>query len=72
MCRYAKKYDGAGNAIQDEIASLKKHATVVRVLAQTQPDKTPLENKKCHLMEIQVRPQGAATVLLLRTSCIRD
>lgn len=34
---------------------MKKHACTVRVLAHTQPQKAKLQQKKCHLMEIQAR-----------------
>jgi large subunit ribosomal protein L3e len=37
-----------------ELERIKKYSTVVRVLAHTQISKTPLKQKKAHLMEIQV------------------
>ena len=52
--RYAKKYEGGKAAIEAELAQLKKHCCVVRVLAHTQVRKLPLGQKKAHLMEVQV------------------
>jgi large subunit ribosomal protein L3e len=40
--------------VEAELARLKKHASVVRVLAHTQIRKLKLGQKKAHLMEIQV------------------
>jgi len=45
-----KKNDG----IQKQIARIKKYCTVVRLIAHTQIRKTPLKQKKAHLMEIQI------------------
>jgi large subunit ribosomal protein L3e len=39
---------------------MKKHCQVIRVLAHTQINKTPLKQKKAHLMEIQIN--GGASV----------
>jgi large subunit ribosomal protein L3e len=52
--RYAKKYTDGKKAIEAELASLKKHCTVIRVLAHTQVKKLGFGQKKAHLMEIQV------------------
>jgi large subunit ribosomal protein L3e len=53
--KYAKKHaDNNGAAITHELERIKKYCTVVRVLAHTQVRKTPLKQKKAHLMEIQV------------------
>jgi len=40
--------------ISVELNRIKKHCQVVRVLAHTQIEKTPLAQKKAHLMEIQI------------------
>ncbi|KAK1139653.1 60S ribosomal protein L3 [Aspergillus melleus] len=53
--KYAKKHaDESGSAITRELERIQKYCTVVRVLAHTQVRKTPLKQKKAHLMEIQV------------------
>merc|ERR1712100_5236 len=52
--KYAKQYVSNKKSIDTEVARIKKHCQVVRVLAHTQPSKTPLRQKKAHLMEIQV------------------
>lgn len=40
--------------IKNELERLKKLADVIRVIAHTQPEKTPLRHKKADIMEIQV------------------
>jgi large subunit ribosomal protein L3e len=52
--KYSKKYADGKKSIEAEIADLKRHAVVVRVLAHTQVRKVPIGQKKAHLMEIQV------------------
>merc|ERR1711977_75483 len=53
--KYAKKHsESSGSSITHELERIKKYCTVVRVLAHTQIRKTPLKQKKAHLMEIQV------------------
>ncbi|KAI1102318.1 ribosomal protein L3-domain-containing protein [Jackrogersella minutella] len=53
--KYAKKHsETTGSSITRELERIKKYCTVVRVLAHTQIRKTPLKQKKAHLMEIQV------------------
>ncbi|KAG0638835.1 60S ribosomal protein L3 [Tuber brumale] len=52
--KYAKRHAGEGKAISYELERIKKYCTVVRVLAHSQIRKTPLKQKKTHLMEIQV------------------
>ena len=53
--KYAKKHsEESGASITRELERMKKYCTVVRVLAHTQIHKTPLKQKKAHLMEIQV------------------
>lgn len=53
--KYAKKHsENNGQSINRELERIKKYCTVVRVLAHTQIRKTGLQQKKAHLMEIQV------------------
>lgn len=53
--KYPKKHtENSGSSITRELERMKKYCTVVRVLAHTQISKTPLKQKKAHLMEIQV------------------
>ncbi|KAJ3555234.1 hypothetical protein NPX13_g10397 [Xylaria arbuscula] len=53
--KYAKKHsENSGSSVTRELERIKKYCTVVRVLAHTQIRKTPLKQKKSHLMEIQV------------------
>lgn len=53
-----KKYADGKKEIEAEVAELKKHCAVVRVLAHTQVRKVPIGQKKAHLMEIQVGGGG--------------
>jgi len=52
--KYAKKYSEGKNQIAAELEQLKKHCTVIRVLAHTQVKKLSFGQKKAHLMEIQI------------------
>ncbi|KAK4700022.1 large subunit ribosomal protein L3e, partial [Phenoliferia sp. Uapishka_3] len=54
--KYAKKHAETGpkSSIARELERITKYCTVVRVLAHTQIRKTGLEQKKAHLMEVQV------------------
>lgn len=52
--KYAAKYADGKAEIDATLASIKKHAAVVRVLAHTQIRKVGLGQKKAHLVEIQV------------------
>ena len=54
--KYAKKHAETGpkSSIARELERISKYCTVVRVLAHTQIRKTGLEQKKAHLMEVQV------------------
>lgn len=52
--KYAAKHAEGSQDIQREIERLKKYCTVIRVLAHTQIRKTPIGQKKAHLMEIQI------------------
>lgn len=59
--KYAKKHsESSGQSIARELERIKKYCTVVRVLAHTQIRKTPLKQKKAHLMEIQVNGGSVA------------
>jgi len=50
----AKKASAHPESIERQLARIKKHASVVRVLAHTQTSKLGLLQKRAHLMEIQV------------------
>ncbi|CUS14134.1 unnamed protein product [Tuber aestivum] len=52
--KYAKRHADGGKSISHELERIKKYCNVVRVLAHSQIRKTPLKQKKTHLMEIQV------------------
>jgi len=52
--KYAKKHSDGGKEIQAELEQMKKHCSVIRVIAHTQISKTPLIQKKAHIMEIQI------------------
>jgi large subunit ribosomal protein L3e len=59
--KYAKKHsENNGQSITRELERMKKYCTVIRVLAHTQIHKTPLQQKKAHLMEIQVNGGSVA------------
>lgn len=59
--KYAKKYtEGNAAPITRELERIKKYCSVVRILAHTQVRKTPLKQKKAHLMEIQVNGGSVA------------
>jgi len=58
--KYALKHAETDGFIQRDMARIKKYCTVVRVLAHTQISKTPLRQKKAHLMEIQVNGGAVA------------
>src|SRR5438045_6876401 len=59
--RYAMKHsEASGQSITRELERIKKYCTVVRILAHTQIRKTPLKQKKAHLMEIQVNGGSVA------------
>ncbi|KAI5863500.1 ribosomal protein L3-domain-containing protein [Durotheca rogersii] len=59
--KYAKKHsESSGSSITRELERIKKYCTVVRVLAHTQIRKTPLKQKKAHLMEIQINGGSVA------------
>lgn len=52
--KYSKKYTGEASDIHAGLETLKKHCTVIRVIAHTQVRKTSLKMKKAHVMEIQL------------------
>lgn len=52
--KYAKRVSENKAVLEKSLARLKKYCSVIRVLAHTQVRKTPLKQKKAHLMEIQV------------------
>jgi large subunit ribosomal protein L3e len=52
--KYTKKHADSGKDIEHELARIKKYCTVVRLLVHSQIRKTPLKQKKAHLMEVQV------------------
>lgn len=59
--KYAKKHsENSGQSITRELERIKKYCTVVRVLSHTQLSKTGLQQKKAHLMEIQVNGGSVA------------
>ncbi|KAJ6172101.1 Transcriptional corepressor Cyc8 [Penicillium chermesinum] len=58
--KYAKQHAEGGAAVTRELERIKKYCTVVRILAHTQIRKTPIKQKKAHLMEIQVNGGAVA------------
>jgi len=52
--KYAKKRAEDKTIQEKEVAQLKKHATIIRVLAHTQIRKVGTNSRKAHLCEIQV------------------
>jgi len=52
--KYAKRVSENKKFFEREVARIKKHCTVVRILAHTQIRKIGLRQKKAHIMEIQV------------------
>jgi len=63
--KYSKKWaeakEGAlPQSIERDLNRIKKYCTVVRVIAHTQPKKTPLTQKKANILEIQVNGGNVA------------
>lgn len=59
--KYAAKYaESNGKSVAKELERIKKYCSVVRVLAHTQIRKTPLKQKRAHMMEIQVNGGSVA------------
>lgn len=52
--KYAKKYADEKNPIQKDLERIVKYCQVVRVICHTQIKKVRLQQKKAHVMEIQV------------------
>jgi len=52
--KYSKKHSEGGKEIAHELARIKKYCSVVRLLVHSQVRKTPLKQKKAHLMEVQI------------------
>ncbi|KAL6766893.1 RPL3 [Auxenochlorella protothecoides x Auxenochlorella symbiontica] len=52
--KYVRKYADGKKEIEAELAQLKKHSSVIRVIAHTQIRKVSVGQKKAHVMEIQV------------------
>ena len=52
--RYVKKYTDGKKSIEAELEQLKKHCSVIRVLAHTQMRAIDFGQKKAHMAEIQV------------------
>jgi len=53
--KYARRFsDKKNSSFSQDVAKIKKHCTVIRVVAHTQVRKLRLRSKKAHLMEIQV------------------
>jgi len=52
--KYAKKFTEKKADIEKELNRIKKYASVVRVIAHTQIRKLKLQQKKAHVLEIQV------------------
>lgn len=58
--KYAKRNSEKKTKIESDLARIKKYCHVIRVIAHTQIRKTPLKQKKAHIMEIQVNGGTAA------------
>jgi large subunit ribosomal protein L3e len=58
--KYVKKYTDGKKEIEKELDQLKKHCTVIRLLAHTQVRKLPLGQKKAHIMEVQLNGGSVA------------
>jgi len=58
--KYAKRFATDKASIDRRIARMKKYASVVRVVAHTQVNKTGIGQKKAHIMEIQVNGGAVA------------
>jgi large subunit ribosomal protein L3e len=52
--KYALKHADGGKALETELERIKKHCTVVRLIAHTQIRKVKIGQKKAHIMEIQI------------------
>merc|ERR1712127_567560 len=52
--KHAESRKNGDAKLRQDLEKITKHCQVVRVLAHTQISKTPLKQKKAHLMEIQI------------------
>eukprot|EP01024_Parvocaulis_polyphysoides_P040596 TRINITY_DN369_c0_g2_i1.p1 TRINITY_DN369_c0_g2~~TRINITY_DN369_c0_g2_i1.p1 ORF type:complete len:387 (-),score=59.65 TRINITY_DN369_c0_g2_i1:228-1388(-) len=52
--KYAKRWADGAESIKSDIEFIKKHCSIIRVIAHTQPRKVSFGQKKGHIMEIQV------------------
>jgi len=52
--KYAKRFADSKTGIEKQLNRIKKYCSVIRVVAHTQIRKTPLKQKKAHVMEIQI------------------
>lgn len=57
--KYGKKVEDNSEAIAEQLERIKKHCSIVRVIAHTQIGLVKLRQRKAHVMEIQVN--GATT-----------
>ncbi len=56
FANYTKKYTDGRKGIEAELEQLKKHCSVIRVLAHTQIRAINYGQKKAHMSEIQAPP----------------
>ena len=61
--KYVAKYSDGKKTLEEELNVLKKHCTVIRVLAHTQIKKIGYGQKKAHLAEIQARAHAPPPAL---------
>jgi large subunit ribosomal protein L3e len=67
--KYIEKFNGTGKKYIDRtVEKLKRHADVVRVVAHTQVSKMRLDQKKGHVMEIQVNGGNTAAKIAFAQS----
>lgn len=52
--KYVKKYADGKKEIEAELAELKKHCCAIRLVCHTQVKKVTVNQKKAHIMEIQI------------------
>jgi len=51
---YVKKYSDGKKSIESQLEEMKKHCSVIRVIAHTQIRKAKTGQKKAHVMEVQI------------------
>ena len=49
-------YEDGAKMVTEILEKMKKECSVIRVIAHTQIEKTPLKQKKAHALELQVSP----------------